>query len=124
MRRARVGQLQLGPAVVGATDGADAAVRPRQRGGPLDGVVAVLGVHVVGAVEAGLELAIGGVSAAHVLDDVDVSALGQLPAPLDEAGLVVGRPLHDGGEPAAGVWPIDIRPQDGPVAGARLGVPV
>ena len=116
VRRAGVGQLQLCPAVVGASDRADAAVRPRQRGCPLDGVVAVLGVHVVGAVEAGLEVAAGGVPAAHVLHDVDVAALGHLPAALDEAGLVVGRPLDDDGEPSRRVGPVDVGAQHRAVA--------
>ena len=122
VRGAGVGKLQLRPAVVGASDGSDAPVRPRQRGGPLDGVVAVLGVTVVGAVEAGPEVAVGGVSPAHVLDDVDVPALGQLPPPLDEAGLVVRRPLHDDGEPAGRVGPVHVGPQRDAVPQASLNV--
>ena len=67
VRRARMGQGPLRPAVIGAAPSPDAPVGPGLGGRPFHGVVAVLGVVYVGTEEAQFQLAARGVPAAHVL---------------------------------------------------------
>ena len=70
------GRPVLGSAGVGAADHADLAVAPRLRRRPLDGIVAV--AQDTGAVVAeGVEVPLGGKTAAHVLNDDDVAAAGE-----------------------------------------------
>ena len=100
VRRARVGQGPLSPAVVGTAPRPDAPVGPRLGGRPFHGVVAVLGIVYVGAEEAQFQLAARGVSAAHVLDDDCVAALDEGGGLFDReiALFVVWRSAEKGGE--------------------------
>ena len=121
VRRPRVCQLPLGPAAVRAAERAHLARRPRQPRRPLHRVVAVLGVPVVGAEEARLELAVRPVAPPHVLLHHDIPAL-RKPVPLLHtvlAVLRVRRPLQQHRIPARRVRPVHIRPQHRPIPHLR-----
>ena len=124
VRRARVRQGPLCPAVVGAAPRPDAPVGPRLGGRPLHGVVTVFGIVNVGTEEAQFQLAARGVSAAYVLDDDCVAALDEGGGLFDRefARFVVWRSAEKSGEWAATVGRVYIRAQDGTVAHGRFEV--
>ena len=64
-----------------------------QRGGPFDGVVAV-----VGLVLEGIPLALGGVAAADILHDDEIATSGGGAAEVGGVVFVVGRALEEHGE--------------------------
>src|ERR1700679_2220100 len=80
MRRGGDGGEHLRGADVAAAEHTDFSVGVGKRGGPLDGVVAV-----VGLVDEGVELSFGAVTAARVFHDDDEAALGAANA---DAGFV------------------------------------
>ena len=91
---------------------------------PLHRVVAVLGVPVVGAEEAGLELPVRPVPPPHVLLHHDVAPLSEL-VPLLHAALAflgVRRPLQQHGELALRIRPVHIRPQHRPIPHPRPNI--
>ena len=124
VRRARVRQGPLRPAVVGTAPRPDAPVGPGLSGRPLHGVVAVLGVVYVGAEEAQFQLAARGVSAAHVLDDDCVAALDEGGGLFDReiARFVVWRSAEKGGEGTGAVWQEYVGTQFRAVAHGRFEV--
>ena len=81
---------------IGKTESSDDAGRPRLNRCPFNGVIAVFPLLLIG-----MEIALGGVTAAHVLHDQRVATLKRV---MESAVvplfliLVVGRSVHQGGE--------------------------
>ncbi len=114
MRRVLEGGEPLHGAGIGQAEGADAAVGPGLDGGPLDGVVAVRALVAVG-----LELALGGVAAAHVLEHDRVAPRDRRSVrrvPLLGGVLAVRRPVHQDREATCGRRPPDVGSQHDAVA--------
>ena len=90
MRRMADGGEHLRGSDIGAAEHADFAVGVGEGGGPLDGVVAV-----VGFVLEGVPLALGGVAAAHVLHHDHEAAPRRRDGEIGAVVLVVGRALQE-----------------------------
>ena len=113
------GGLVLGEADVGDAVHADAAVAPRLRAYPLDGVVAVVSLVYVR-----LPRAVGVVAAAAVLHDAGVSCLDESLGPLDVALLllVVDRPDEEHGKGSFPGRRVDVGGQQDAVPHGNLDV--
>src|SRR5579872_7208334 len=105
------GGKHLRGADVAAAEHADFSVGVRKRGGPLDSVVAV-----VGLVDEGVELAFGAVAAASVFGDDDEAALGAANADAGFVAAVVGCADEEDWEFAVGLRAIDVGFEDDAVA--------
>ena len=112
MGRVADGGEHLRGSDVGSAEHADFAVGVGKRGGPLDGVVAV-----VGLVLEGIPLALGGVAAADVLHDDEVSAGGGGAAEFGGVVLVIGRALEEDGIFAIAGGMVDVGVEGDAVAG-------
>src|SRR5580704_2959059 len=119
MRGSGVGGAHLRVSDVAATEHADFPVGVRKRGGPLDGVVAV-----VGLVDERVELSFGAVTAARVFHDDDVAALSAANADAGFVAAVVGSADEEDGEFAVGLRAIDVGFEDDAVAHGDFDVAI
>ena len=115
-------QDPLGPAIIGIAEGTDFARGSGQAGSPFNGVVAVLGIAVVGAVKSGSELSVRGVAAAHVLDRDQVAAFGHFVTSFAVGVFIVRGAAHQGGKKTVDVGAIEVRAQDGAVPHRSLEI--
>ena len=106
------GREHLRRAHVGPGKHAHLAVGVGQRGDPLHGVVAV-----VGLVFEGIPLTLGGVAAAHILHNHQVATRGSLAGEVGGAVLVVGCALEQRWVFALAGWAVDVGTQGDAVAG-------
>ena len=112
MRGMADGGEHLRGAYVGSAPHADFAVGGWQRGGPFDGVETVFSF-----VLEGIPLALGGIAAADILNDDEVSACGGAAAEFSTVVLVVGGALKERGELAFADGVIDVCPEGYAIAG-------
>ena len=112
MGRVADGGEHLRGSDVGTAEHADFAVGVGERGGPFDGVVAV-----VGLVLEGIPLALRGVAAADILDDDEVATQGGATAEFNAVVFVVGRALEECGEFSIARRVVDVCAEGDAVAG-------
>jgi hypothetical protein len=111
MRRVRNGSQHLRGAHVRPAEHAHSSVGIRKSGGPLDGVISVIGL-----VLERVPLTLGGVAATHVLDYDDESASGAFEAEINVIVLVIGCALHENGKLAVGGGMVNVGAEDNAVA--------
>ena len=107
VRRISDGREHLRGADVAAAEHADFSVGVGKSGGPLDGVVAV-----VGLVDESVELAFGTVAAAGVFGDDDEAALCATDADAGFVAAIVRRAHEKDGEFAVGLGTVDVGFED------------